>query len=129
MDSGGNSVKGLSSTVMPFLMSGGRVTIDTVLEYAMNSPLIDEEDEDFRTEVYKRDIKTIFTQNDFYSVGKGVFCHIDDMTEEERRNTATKLDSTGKRYIEKAEKIMDGQGFINPETMEIEFPEPIKING
>ena len=122
-------MKGLSSTVMPFLMSGGRVTIDTVLNYALNSPFIDEEDEDFRIEVYKRDIKTIFTQNDFYSVGDGVFCHINDMTEEEKRSTATRLDSTGKSYIEKAEKIIDGQGFINPETMEIEFPEPIKING
>lgn len=122
-------MKGLSSTVMPFLMSGGRVTIDTVLNYALNSPFIDEEDEDFRIEVYKRDIKTIFTQNDFYSVGDGVFCHINDMTEEEKRSTATRLDNTGKSYIEKAEKIIDGQGFINPETMEIEFPEPIKING
>lgn len=121
-------MKGISKALIPFLISGGRVSLDTMRKFAMNSEMIDEEEDDFRLDAYTHNITSFLNQNDFYSVGDGIFCHIDSMTDDERRNTATKLDSTGKRYIEKAEKILDGQGYINPETMEIVFPDPVRVN-
>lgn len=120
-------MKGLSEALKPFLATGGRITLDTVLTFAMNSDMVDDEGDDFRRETYKANITSLFNQNDFYSVGNGVFCFIDDMTDEEIQKTATKLDSTGHRYIEKAEKLLAGHGYINPETMEVEFPEPVVL--
>lgn len=120
-------MKGLTEALKPFLATGGRVTLDTVLKFAMNSDMVDEEDDDFRLETYKANITSLFNQNDFYSVGNGIFCFIDDMTDEERDRTATKLDSTGHRMITKAETMRSGQGYINTETMQIEFPEPVAV--
>ncbi len=120
-------MKGLSEALKPFFVSGGRVTLDTVLKFAMNSNMVDEEGDDFRLEIYKASITSLFNQNNFYSVGNGVFCYIGDMTDEERRKTATKLDSTGHHYIEKAEKMLAGQISFDAETGEYIIPEPVVI--
>ena len=106
-------MKGLSEALKPFLATGGRITLDTVLKFAMNSDMVDEEGDDFRLETYKANVTSLFNQNDFYSVGNGVFCYIDDMTDEELRKTATKM--------------LAGQISFDAETGEYIIPEPVVI--
>ena len=102
------------------------MTLDTVVTFIINSGVYEMDGKKAIRDLCERDVTSLFNQADFYSVGKGVFCFVDDMTDDERNNTAAKLDSSGHRMINKAEKIA-GQGYINPETMEVEFPEPVVI--
>lgn len=121
-------MKGLSESVKPYIDIPGRLKFSTLVSEVMDDPRVNEENDDFRREVYEQRIGSLLNQFDFYSVGNDEYCHIALMTEEERDMKAASSEKTAKIYEEKAKRFRAGQSYINLKTMEIIFPEPVQAN-
>lgn len=115
-------MKGMTDVIKPFLTNGGRVKLETILNYAMNCGRVDESDTDFRRETYKSNTVTILNASDFYSVGDGEYVYIDDMTDEEREQKAKEFLKLSATYQKTA-----GQICMNLETGGFIIPEPVKV--
>ena len=112
MDTGGEKrLKGLSEFIRPYIATPGRLRLRDIVEEAINSKKIDEENDDFRHKVYSSDVSSLLNQADFYSVGDDVFVHIDCMTEDERARKAASAEKTAEIYANKA-KTFRGQMYM-----------------
>lgn len=120
-------MKGITEAIRPFVIGGGRIQLETVRRFVMNSELIDENGIDFRTEKYNADITSALNAADFYATGDGEFTYIEDMTTEELNRTAQKLLKLANSFSGTAKKMQNGQISFDIETGEFIIPEPVSI--